>query len=428
MRPAAALLSQGVAHRYRLYPTAEQERVCERHAADARYVWNLALEQLNHWRAGGPPSPGSAERFRQLAEARKGTWLGQGSSSVQQQALRDFERALSNWWSSTHGRPTWRKRGRSESFCVRDVTVRALNRKWAALTVPKVGRVKFRLSRPLPAEVGMARVTRDRKGRWHVSFTAPQPAIERETTGAVVGIDRGAATTLATSDGQMLRAPVMRKREQRRLASLQRQLARQRKGSGRRRRTRARIAALHQTVADRRRNWVEVQSTRLVRDYDLICVEKLNVKGMVRRPAPKPDPERAGAFLSNGAAAKGGLNHSLHAQAWSLWLRRLADKAEASGVAVVAVDPRHTSQQCRVCGHTAAENRESQAAFRCRRCGHTQHADRHAAENVLARGLSALAPTPGSGAERRRGASHRPGAARASRRRGAARTPVGAAA
>ena len=166
-----------------------------------------------------------------------------------------------------------------------------------------------------------------------------------------------------------------------------------------------------------------MQTTRLVRDYDVICVERLAVAGMVRRPRPKPDPEREGAFLPNGARAKSGLNRSIHAQAWSLWLRRLEQKADASGVRIVTVDPGFTSQQCRVCGHTAAENRESQAEFRCRSCGHTQHADRHAAENVLARGLCSLAPTPGSGARRRRGEQRR-GAARGSRPKGAARTSV----
>ena len=96
----------------------------------------------------------------------------------------------------------------------------------------------------------MARVTLDGKTRWHVPF--PQPALERQPTGAIVGIDRGICSTLAYSDGQMLRAPVMRERERRRLERLQQRLARQRKASARRRTTRRRVAAIHQTVRDRR--------------------------------------------------------------------------------------------------------------------------------------------------------------------------------
>ncbi len=408
-----------MAHRYRLYPTPEQQRVFEMHASHARVVWNAALEQLNWWGPRRPSSPSHAECKRQLTEARgKFDWPAAGSSSVQQAALRDLDRALRCWWAGTHRRPTWRKRGRREGFCVRDVRVWRLNRTWAEVTVPKAGRVRLRLSRPLPVgKLGVARVTRDGKGRWHISIPAPQPPVRRQPTGAAVGIDRGIVNTLATSDGQMLRAPAMRKREHRRLQRLQRQLARQRKRSMRHRRTKARIAALRQTVADRRRNWIELRTTRLVSEYDVICVEDLRVSSMVRRPTAKPDPKVSNAFLPNGARAKSRLNRSISAQGWTRWLRRLEEKASASGVTVVRVDPRYTSRECRQCGHSAAENRESQAVFACQRCGHEAHADRHAAENVLARGLHALAYTPGSGAERRKA-----GAARARRRRGAART------
>jgi putative transposase len=118
---------------------------------------------------------------------------------------------------------------------------------------------------------------------------------------------------------------------------------------------------------------------------------------MVRRPKPVPDPERDGAFLSNGRAAKAGMNRSIHQHGWSLWLGRVEQKAQASGIAVITVPAPHTSDGCRKCGHQARENRESQAIFRCRQCGHTGHADREAAHNILARALQ-LAPTAGQAA------------------------------
>ena len=139
-----------MAHRYRLTPESAQLERLARHCADARYVWNLALEQANYWRPGRGSTPGSAERLRQLAEARRGSWLGEGSSSVQQQALWDFDRALQNWWGGSHRRPRWRQAGLDEGFCVRDVTVVRLNRRWATINVAKLGPVRFRLSRPLP--------------------------------------------------------------------------------------------------------------------------------------------------------------------------------------------------------------------------------------------------------------------------------------
>ena len=134
-------------------------------------------------------------------------------------------------------------------------------------------------------------------------------------------------------------------------------------------------------------------------DHDLIVFEKLNIKGMTRKPKPKPDPERAGSFLPNRRRQKAGLNRGILASCWGLLATRSEQKAAASGAVVIYVDPKHSSQECRSCGHIASSSRESQAVFRCVSCGHEDHADANAARNVLARGLAwsavpAQAPGP----------------------------------
>jgi transposase len=255
----------------------------------------------------------------------------------------------------------------------------------------------------------MARVTLDRAGRWHVSFPAPQPAVKRQPAGSAIGIDRGVRTALVTSGGQHYRAPRISDRRAARYLALQRRMARQRKGSGKRQRTRAAMARITASVVDRRRDWAEKISTRLVRDHDVIVLEKLNTKGMVRRPAPKPDPDRAGAYMPNRARAKAALSRGILASCWGTLARRLDGKAAASGCQVIYVDPRFSSQECRVCGHIAAGNRDSQAVFRCLACGHEDHADANAAKNTLARGLASMAVpahAPGHGAPRPRKPAH----------------------
>jgi putative transposase len=161
------------------------------------------------------------------------------------------------------------------------------------------------------------------------------------------------------------------------------------------------MAQITGRVTDRRRDWAEKVSTRLVIDHDVIVLEKLNIAGMVRKPKAKPDPEQRGGFLANGARSKAGLNRAILGSCWGLLARRAGHKAAASGAAVIYADPRFTSQQCHVCGHTAPGNRDSQAVFRCQRCGHGDHADVNAARNILARGLATMAvpaPAPGHGA------------------------------
>jgi hypothetical protein len=194
-------------------------------------------------------------------------------------------------------------------------------------------------------------------------------------SGPSVGIDRGVATTIATSDGELLHGPIMRSSERRRLARLQASLARQGKGSRRSSQTKLCIAGLHRRVA-------------------------LPVRNMVRRPKPRPDPDNPGHFLPNGEAAKAGLNRSIHANCWGMIARRLAHKMTASGTTLVVVSAQYSSQQCRECGHTSPENRQSQAELRCQACGHADHADRNAEKKISWPGPAGLRPPPDRGRHR----------------------------
>lgn len=278
---------------------------------------------------------------------------------------------------------------------IRDTRARRVSRNVGEVLVPKAGWVRFRWSRDLPGgKPGMARVTLDGSGRWHVSFPAPQVAVDRVPAGAAVGIDRGVATAMVTSSGQHFRVPRISARDTERYLALQRRFRRQVKGSKRREKTRLAMARITARVTGRRKDWAEKASTRLVRDHDLIVFEKLSMAGMTRKPRPRPDPENTGRFLPNRARAKAGLNRAILTSAWGTLATRTKEKAAASGCIVVDIDPRFTSQQCHACGHAESGNRDSQAVFTCLKCGHHDHADANAAKNILARGLAASAVVP----------------------------------
>jgi putative transposase len=308
--------------RNRLYPAPEQEQVLMRHCDHARYVWNLAVEQQSWWWPGRGSAPGPAERQRQLTEARSAEpWLAEGSSSVQQQALRDFDRAMAAFFDRKNpaGKPRFRGKRRNQGFVIRDVKTRRVSRRWGEVLMPKCGWVRFRWTRALAAKPGMARVTLDRSGRWHVSFPAPRPVVSRQSTGAVVGVDRGVRTALVTSDGQHYRAPRISDRRAERYLALQRRMNRQRKGSRKREKTRLAMARISAHVTDRRKDWAEKVSIRLICDHDLIVFEKLDTGRMTKRPVPKPDPGKPGAFLLNRAGAKAGLNRESSLPAGAPW-------------------------------------------------------------------------------------------------------------
>ncbi len=196
--------------RYRLLPSTAQEVVLRDHCAQARFVWNLAVEQQSWWRPGRAGAPSYLEQCRQLTAARvEHDWLRAGSQMVQQQALRDFAQAMANFFVGTHRRPSWRKAGQHEGFrvvAVKPGQVRRLSRNIGMVRVPKVGWVRFRWSRVVPA-VRSYRVTRDRIGRWHVAFAAVPKPIPALGTGGVVGVDRGVAVSAALSTGELLIVP-----------------------------------------------------------------------------------------------------------------------------------------------------------------------------------------------------------------------------
>ncbi len=381
--------------RFRMYPTSAQETALLELCGHARYVWNLALEQWSMWTRDKGRTPGFAEQCRQLTEARAVFgWLRAGSQTVQQQALRDFDQAVKNFYAGTHERPTWRRAEQHEGFRIVGPQVgraEQLNRKWARVLVPKVGWVRFRLSRAIP-EAKSYRITRDRSGRWHLAYAVIPPPIPAPGTGEVVGVDRGVTVSAALSTGEPLTCPGLSEAELVRLRQLQRRLARCLRGSKRRQRVKAAIAKLYARAGDRRRDWVEKTSTDLARGFDVIRVEDLRVAQMTRRPKPKPDPERPGAYLPNRRHAKAGLNRGIPANGWGLLVQRLEHKAPGR---VEKINPAYTSQTCSVCRHCAPENRESQAVFRCVACGHRANADVNAAVNIAAgRAVSARRETP----------------------------------
>ena len=236
-----------------------------------------------------------------------------------------------------------------------------------------------------------------------VFVNSPLP-ISRERTGAMVGLDRGCVHTLATSDNRFIDLPKDR------LDRIDREIRRRQKAQSRRvnmsgktvreyrrnpsrayKRTAREISRLYAKAHRIRDDWQHKTTTMLVREYDVIVLEDLNLQGMSRRVKAKPDPERPGAYLPNGQSAKRALNYSLRSAALGGIASKLEYKTRLTGRnRLVLVNPTYTSQTCSKCGYRDSRNRESQAVFECKRCHARINADLNAASNILERGLEHL--------------------------------------
>jgi transposase len=364
--------------RFRLYPSTAQKVLLLEQCGQARYVWNLGLEQRLMWRRWQGPTPGFNAQSAQLTEARRAeSWLACGSQTVQQQALRDLDQAWQRFFAGTHKRPKWRKAGEDEGLRIvgpQAVRVRQDNGARSSVLVPKIGWVSFKRSRAL-VDWKSYRITRDRAGRWHIAFAAIPDPIPAPGAGEVVGVDRGVTVAVALSTGEMTSPAGLSLKEAGRLLRLQRRLARARRGSNRRRKVRALIGQLKSRDGDRCKDWVEKTTTGLARRFDVIRVENLNVKGMTR--SARGTMEKPGRKV----AQKAGLNRGILKSGWGLLVTRLEQKAPGR---VEKVKAAYTSQTCNACKHIAAESRKSQATFVCVVCGHRANADVNAARNIAA--------------------------------------------
>ncbi|GIH60431.1 hypothetical protein Msi02_12480 [Microbispora siamensis] len=244
-----------------------------------------------------------------------------------------------------------------------------------------IGHVRAHRHRPVRGRVKTISIKRE-GSRWYVILSCDDvPAETLPATGAAVGVDMGVASLVTTSDGDPLANPRHLEASAGRLAAAQRALACKKRGSKRRRKAVARVAALHAKVRRQRLDTAHKAALTLVRGYDVIVHEDLRIANMTR--------SAAGAIERPGrnVAAKSGLNRSILDAGWGVFLRVLAYKAESAGRELIAVDPRNTSRTCSRCGHCAKDNRLTQAEFACTTCGHTAHADVNAATNILRAGL-----------------------------------------
>ena len=372
--------------KFRLYPTPAQAETLGQWVGVTRLVYNLAWEQRrDHWRAYRANTGrriSVASQGRELTQLRaEYDWIRDVPQTVLEAALNDLEKAYAAFFRGG-GYPTPRKAGLNDSirFRGREVGFAKLNAKWATIRLPKLGRVKFRMTREFDDAANVT-VSRDSLG-WHLSVVSEVEAATAPNTLPATGIDRGVANTLSLADGTFIRLPDIAEAERRRKRH-QRALSRCKRGSRRYLRQRRRLARVSAHIAAKRRHHLHVASHDIASRFGVVCMEALNVRAMTRSAkGTAADPGR-------NVRQKAGLNRSILAQGWTTFARQLEYKLEAAGGRLIYVPAAYTSQTCAECGVVDARSRKSQAAFVCVACGHEAHADTNAARNIM-RGSTAF--------------------------------------
>jgi putative transposase len=355
-------------YKYKLNPTPEQGLVLDRTLMLCRHVYNAALgERREAWRMRGisvtyyqqkAELPGIKEAMPEYGEVN-----AQVLQDIVQRvdgAYQDFFRRIKN--GETPGYPRFHGRNRYTSFTypqVGDHGGARLDNGYLVLS--KIGRVAVRWSRPIAGTPKTVTISQEVDGWYACISCAAVPVEPLPLTGQETGIDLGLESFVSLADGTIIHNPRCYRKAERRLKTAQRRVARRKKGSVRRKKAVRLLAKAHQTIRRQRQDFQYKAALQLVRAYDTVYHEDLQVANMVK----------------NHHLAK-----SISDAGWSAFLTILAFKAACAGKRVIAVNPAYTSQACSGCG-VLVKKGLSVRWHSCPDCGTSLHRDHNAALNIL---------------------------------------------
>ena len=354
-------------YRYRLYPTEQQRRELAKVFGCCRVVWNDALALVRAVSEGEQwPSNGELQKLciTQAKRTVERAWLSEVSNIPLQQSVADLGVAFKHWFASLKGKgrarfPRFKNRHGKQSARFRKG---GFSLKGNKLFLAKLGLFKVIWSRPLPVEPSSVTVMKNKAGQYHVSFVVEVQSKSVEPVRASIGLDLGLKTFAFPSVGEPIESPDYSRLE-RRIRRLQKRLARQQQGSNRRAVTKQKIAKLHLKIRNIRKDFLHKASTRLIRENQTVCLEDLNVSGMVRNRR---------------------LSRAISQQGWREFRTLLESKAAQYINRSVSVVSRWepTSQVCSCCGFRWGKLDLSVRSVRCISCGIQHDRDQNAAQNI----------------------------------------------
>ncbi len=364
-------------YRFRLEPTRRQTSGLVRMAGARRWVWNWALEQrVEHYREYHTMLSRSAlcRELTRLKRQPDTRWLQEIDAQALQAGVRDLDQAFQSFFAKQAHFPRFKSKKQDRPTFRIPQRVKVAN---GRVLIPKIGWVRLRQSRPIDGRITSTTFAQDMLGRWDASFATaieiPDMPLPRIDPTRIVGIDQGLSDFVVLSDGTRVAAPRYYRKAERLLRRAQRHLSRCRRGSRRRARARLRVARLHQSIANRRRDFVHKISTRLLRTYDGLCIQELAVSGLARTKLAKSIQD----------AALGEL------------YRQLVYKSEWHHRHFVLVDRWFPSSK--LCGRCGALNKGlslNDREWRCA-CGTLHDRDVNAARNIRVEGLRSLGVAAG---------------------------------
>lgn len=365
------------AYKYRLYPTKAQISTLNRTLDLCRKVYNNTLafrrdawdydqksvslfetnKELTSWKSEYPELSTVYSHVLQNVQVRVDL------------ALKAFFRRVKH--GETPGYPRFRGFDRYDSITYPQAytTGHKFNIQNQTVTLPKIGKIKAVIHRPVVGDIKTMTVRRSCAGKWYISVVAEhEPEVREHVNDEVTGVDLGLTTFAMFANGEKIENPRFFKSEEKALTKVQRRFSKTKKGTKEHAKYRRVVAKVHDRIANRRQNFIDQESRKLVDRFKVIVFEDLKIKNMQQ----------------NSYLAK-----SISDVSWGMMVRATQNKAEEAGSQVVLVNPKNTSQSCSRCGQIVRKEL-SDRMHCCPFCGLTMDRDQNAAINIMRLGLQSL--------------------------------------
>lgn len=356
------------AYKYRLYSTPDQVELLAQTFGCVRFVYNSILRWRTDAYYDRQEKIGYTQASARLTALKKEpefAWLNDVSSVPLQQALRHQQAAFANFFAGRAKYPTFKSKRHKQAATLTDAAFKY--REGKLYMAKSKAPLDVRWSRPLPSEPSTVTISKDAAGRYFVSCLCEFEPVSLPITTKTVGIDVGLKDLFVTDTGFRTGNPRHTAKYAKRLALLQRRLSKKQKGS----KNRAKVARLHAKIADCRLDNLHKLSRKLINENQVVCVESLKVKNMIRNPK---------------------LAKAIADTSWGEIVRQLEYKGEWAGRTVVAIDQFFpSSKRCSGCGYTMPKMALNVRSWVCPECGANHDRDVNAAKNIKAVGLTAPA-------------------------------------